>query len=144
MTWPSTVKSILEFISMVNFYHHFMPAAADIMQPLFHALTGNPKALHWEQKMTSAFKLAKEALASASNFLTPTWLPPLLLLLMLQVAVLSSLSMARDSHWLSSAGNTDPLSRNIVHLTMNSSLSTWKCDTSVTSLRIATSQLHRS
>ena len=68
---PSTVKSLQEFMGMVNFYHRFVPAAADIMQPLFHALRGKPKELLWNKRMTSAFNLAKEALASAAMLAHP-------------------------------------------------------------------------
>ena len=39
----STVKGLQEFIGMVNFYHHVVPAAAGIMQALFHALSVQPR-----------------------------------------------------------------------------------------------------
>ena len=57
---PPTVKGLLEFIGIVNFYHRFVPSAASIMQPLFQALKGKPKELQGDQVMISAFKLAKD------------------------------------------------------------------------------------
>ena len=60
---PSTVKGLQEFIGMVNFYNRFVPAASNIMQPLFQVLVGKPKTLQWDEKMISAFNLAKKALA---------------------------------------------------------------------------------
>ncbi len=44
---------------MVNFYYRFVPAAASIMLPLYSALVGKL----WDDTMTSAFNLTKEALA---------------------------------------------------------------------------------
>lgn len=37
---PITVKGLQEFVGMVNFYHRFIPAAAQMMSPLFSALAG--------------------------------------------------------------------------------------------------------
>ena len=41
------------------------------MHPLFLALVGKPKELLWNEKITSAFNLAKEALASAAMLAHP-------------------------------------------------------------------------
>ena len=41
------------------------------MKPLFQALKGKPKELQWDQVMISAFKLAKDALASATMLVHP-------------------------------------------------------------------------
>ena len=42
---PETVKALQEFVGMVNFYHRFIPAAAQLMSPLFEALTSQTKTL---------------------------------------------------------------------------------------------------
>ena len=70
-TRPSTVKGLQEFIGMVNFYHRFVPAAANIMHPLYQALVGKPKELLWSEEMISAFNQAKEALAKATMLTHP-------------------------------------------------------------------------
>ena len=53
------------------FLPSFVPAAACIMKPLFQALVGNPKTLQWDEKMISAFNLAKEVLARATMHAHP-------------------------------------------------------------------------
>ena len=52
---------------MVNFYHRFVPAAAQHMQPLFAVLATKPKFGHlaWMDEMTNAFNTTKQALANA-------------------------------------------------------------------------------
>ncbi|KAJ8415053.1 hypothetical protein AAFF_G00007510 [Aldrovandia affinis] len=37
---PHTTKALQEFLWMVNFYHRFVPHAANLMRPLFGALKG--------------------------------------------------------------------------------------------------------
>ena len=42
---------------MVNFYRRFMPNAAEVIEPLFKATSGNPKpnaALEWTHELSSA------------------------------------------------------------------------------------------
>ena len=53
---------------MVNFYHVFVPKAAEIMKPLYGALSGKPrtKLLNWTPEMTRAFEEAKSQLAGAT------------------------------------------------------------------------------
>ena len=53
-----------EFIGMVNFYHRFVSAAANLMQLLFLALTVKPMELWWNEEMLTAFNFAKEAQAT--------------------------------------------------------------------------------
>ena len=49
---------------MINFYHIFVPHAAEIMKPLYRALTGSPrpKTLDWTQELNKA----KNALSQAT------------------------------------------------------------------------------
>ena len=52
---------------MVNFYHIFVPKAAEMMKPLYQALTGKPrpKTLTWSQEIDMVFQAAKDALSNA-------------------------------------------------------------------------------
>ena len=49
---------------MVHFYHRFVSAAANLMQPLFLAQTVKPMELWWNEEMSTAFNFAKEAQAT--------------------------------------------------------------------------------
>ncbi|KAL6455468.1 hypothetical protein MHYP_G00360970 [Metynnis hypsauchen] len=44
---PLTVKALQEFLGMVNFYHRFIPRAADLMRPLYEALKGKRLLNTW-------------------------------------------------------------------------------------------------
>ena len=60
-TQPTTVKRLQEFVGIVNFYCRFIPGAAQLMIPLFEALSGKPKKLDWTEAMTKAFQDTKKA-----------------------------------------------------------------------------------
>ena len=68
---PETVKALQEFVGMVNFYHRFILAAAQLMSPLFEALTSQTKTLVWNDTMTQAFDNIKKALAKATLLANP-------------------------------------------------------------------------
>ena len=68
---PSTVKSLQEFLGMINFYHRFIPHVATILAPLYETLKGKPKKLLWGLRQEEAFNKAKDALASASILVFP-------------------------------------------------------------------------
>ncbi|MCH9663075.1 MAG: hypothetical protein K0U66_05395, partial [Gammaproteobacteria bacterium] len=70
---PTTIKGLQEFVGMVNFFHRFVPAAAQHMQPLFAALAGKPKQAHlaWTDDMSRAFTATKQALTDASMLVHP-------------------------------------------------------------------------
>ncbi|KAL5510849.1 hypothetical protein EMCRGX_G006458 [Ephydatia muelleri] len=68
---PETVKALQEFVGMVNFYHRFIPAAAQLMSPLFEALTSQTKTLVWNDTTTQAFDNIKKALAKATLLAHP-------------------------------------------------------------------------
>ena len=65
---PTSVKLLERFIGMVNFYHRFVPKAAEVMKPLYGALSGKPrpKEINWTQEMNEAFVQAKSQLANAT------------------------------------------------------------------------------
>ncbi|KAK7930700.1 hypothetical protein WMY93_007095 [Mugilogobius chulae] len=70
---PVVVKSLQEFLGMVNFYHRFIPHAAHIMRPLYDALrfTKGSDAVDWTSDRVIAFEGAKSALANAALLAHP-------------------------------------------------------------------------
>lgn len=71
---PKTVKQLMEFNGMVNFYHRFLPGAAAIMQPLYRATAGKKvktQPVQWSTEMTTAFNATKAALAKATLLVHP-------------------------------------------------------------------------
>ena len=89
---PTTVKDLQEFMGMINYFNPFVPAAAQVMLPLYQALVGKPRALIWSADMTLAFQGAKQALAQAVLLHHPTENAPAALIVdTLDVAVGASL-----------------------------------------------------
>ena len=70
---PSTIKSLQEFLGMLNFYHRFFPRAAEIFHPLYNALksTKSNQDLTWSQEMTEAFEASKAALCQVTLLTHP-------------------------------------------------------------------------
>ena len=64
---PSSIKSLQEFIGMVNYYRRFVPNIAGLMTPLLDVLKGKPKKLKWDEQQQQAFKLTKDALSRATT-----------------------------------------------------------------------------
>ncbi len=66
---PTTQRKLREFLGLVNFYHRFLPHAADLLQPLNSLLSSSKdsaKAIIWSDKATRAFTAVKDALANAT------------------------------------------------------------------------------
>ena len=63
---PKTVKDLQSFLGMLNYYRKFIPHAAHHLCPLFEALKGKPKKLHWSEQCQASFDAAKNALAKAT------------------------------------------------------------------------------
>ena len=76
---PSSVKSLQEFVGMVNYYHRFIPHIASTMAPLYAVLKGKPKSLTWGPTQEAAFQAAKQALSSATYLTFPAPGAPLTL-----------------------------------------------------------------
>ena len=57
---PTTIKELMTFNGMVNYYHRFIPHLAKIMGPLYDALQGKPKRLTWSPRLEEAFKTTKK------------------------------------------------------------------------------------
>ena len=71
---PSTVKQLMEFNGMVNFYHRFLPQAANMMSPLHDVVSGIgsgkaalAKPVEWTPARVRAFRATKAALARATT-----------------------------------------------------------------------------
>ena len=56
---------------MVHYYHHFLPSAATVMQPLFEATAGKKENVTWSTNMEKAFIGVKEMLANATLLVHP-------------------------------------------------------------------------
>ena len=69
---PTTVKGLQEFVGMIHFYNHFVPAAAQVIQLPYQALADKPRTFIWSADMTSALQGAKQALAQAILLHHPT------------------------------------------------------------------------
>ena len=68
---PETVKALQEFVGMVNFYHRFIPAAAQLMSLSLKHLQARPKPWFGTIRLTQAFDNIKKALAKATLLAHP-------------------------------------------------------------------------
>ncbi|KAJ8410440.1 hypothetical protein AAFF_G00193440 [Aldrovandia affinis] len=70
---PRTTKALQEFLGMVNFYHRFVPHAANLMRPLFGALKGKSPnhTIDWTADMGKAVTDTKPTLANATMLAHP-------------------------------------------------------------------------
>ena len=65
---PNTIKDLRRFLGMINFYHTYIPSAAELLAPLTSMLSGghgkNSKVkLHWTSTTEKAFEKAKQLLS---------------------------------------------------------------------------------
>ena len=65
---PTSLRKLRKFLGMVNFYRRFIPACADILQPLTDILKGAKKnrQLTLDEPQLNAFSKIKETLADAT------------------------------------------------------------------------------
>ena len=68
---PSTIKELQSFLGLVNYYHRFIPMAADKMTDLHSTLSGKPKQLKWGPEQQAAFQLVKNSLTAATALAYP-------------------------------------------------------------------------
>lgn len=76
MVRPKTYTALRRFVGMVNFYHRFIPKAAEILAPLnaLHAENRQKKKtaiIKWNPTAETAFSAAKQALAEATMLYYP-------------------------------------------------------------------------
>lgn len=76
---PTTVKELQSFLGMVNYYHRFLPMAADHMAPLYRVLSNTPKNLAWSDEQQAAFSTTKRLLTDAVSLTYPLPNAPLVL-----------------------------------------------------------------
>ena len=71
---PTTIKELQAFLGVIYFYHMFVPAAAQLLLPLYNVLVGRPartSPVKWWTTMDETFQVAKTALASATLLVYP-------------------------------------------------------------------------
>ena len=80
---PSKVQAIIDFpqprsrcqlrtfLSLINFYHRFIPGCARILDPLSSLLTSSTEHLTWDDTSTQACIGIKKALAEAALLVQP-------------------------------------------------------------------------
>ena len=80
---PTPLRKLREFLSLVNFYRHFVPSCADLLHPLTDMLQSkwkkNPPINH-DATQRSAFEKVKRQLANATLLVHPTVDAPLCLI----------------------------------------------------------------
>ena len=93
---PSTPKELQRFLGMINFYHRFLLAAANILHPLTEALKGNPKVLSCTAEMQTATNNIKATLVAAVPLSHP--LPAAQLSLATDAAIDAQATMTAGIH----------------------------------------------
>ena len=71
---PTVFKELLAFLGVIDFYDRFIPAAAQLLHPLYSALVGRPtrtSPVKWSTPMDKVFHDAKTAQASATLLVHP-------------------------------------------------------------------------
>jgi hypothetical protein len=70
----ATVKQLLAFLGVFNFYRRFVPAAAKTLRPITDSVRGSPKAMaavEWTPPMEAAFDATRTALGAAALLAHP-------------------------------------------------------------------------
>ena len=100
---PSTHRKLREFLGLVNFYHRFIPHAADLLRPLNELLTGpttSTKTVTWTEETQAAFQEAKKALANATLLSHPHPTAPLAIMSdASEIAVGAVLQQRVENEW---------------------------------------------
>ena len=71
---PSTTKQLRRYIGMIQYYHRFVPYAAQLLCPLIDMLKGKPKTdkkLVWTSDFEAVFNKTKTILSQASLLVYP-------------------------------------------------------------------------
>jgi cleavage and polyadenylation specificity factor subunit 1 len=76
MPRPMTYKGLRRFCGMINFYHRFIPRAAEILAPIHSLHSGNHQKrknalVKWTEEADKAFVAAKAALVNATKLHYP-------------------------------------------------------------------------
>ena len=70
---PKTVKDLKRFLGIINYYHRFLPMAAETLQPLHELTKTKPttKDITWDARSTAAFEDAKRQLSKKTLLAFP-------------------------------------------------------------------------
>lgn len=72
---PETVRDLRRFLAMLNFYHRFIPNAANIQAPLYAFVNSRKKndktKVEWHDEAMQAFEKCKESLAASTLLAHP-------------------------------------------------------------------------
>jgi Reverse transcriptase (RNA-dependent DNA polymerase) len=70
---PQSIKQLMTFLGMLNFYRRFLPQAAKVLKPLTDCLKGATvaTAVSWTDKRVAAFEAAKQLLGRAACLAHP-------------------------------------------------------------------------
>ncbi|MBM3938427.1 MAG: DDE-type integrase/transposase/recombinase [Sphingomonadales bacterium] len=69
---PESVKQLMQYLGMVNFYRRFLPGAAKLLKPLTDALRGGKNSkLLWTPEMDQSFLDSKKRLADVAQLAHP-------------------------------------------------------------------------
>ena len=72
---PNTARKLKEFLGMVNYYHRFIPHAAEVLAPMNDLLKGrkakSPTPLRWSPDAEAAFNNVRQHLASLTLLAHP-------------------------------------------------------------------------
>ena len=71
---PTSHRKLREFLGLINFYHRFIPHAADLLHPLNQLLTSHKegsRTVSWTDEARKAFETAKDALVKATLLTHP-------------------------------------------------------------------------
>ena len=100
---PATHRKLRGFLGLVNFYHRFLPHAANLLHPLNELLSGvtsRTQALAWADEAQAVFQAVKEALADATLLSHPRPLAPLAIMSDASgIAIGAVLQQQIDGHW---------------------------------------------
>jgi len=71
--FPQTRHDLRKFLDLLNFYHHFIPTCAQLLQPLNNLLsaTSTYTNIQWTELTVNSFHNSKQALAQATLLFNP-------------------------------------------------------------------------
>ena len=70
-TLPKDKKQLREYLGLLNFYHRFVPKAANVLGPLHKLIQGKKNLIEWTDEAKKAFAKSKTALAESTMLIHP-------------------------------------------------------------------------
>ena len=97
---PADKKGLQEILGKLNFYHRFVPHAANILRPLHNALKGDYESFVWTDKLNDAFTFASRPIASSTLLVHPRHAATTRITVDASSAAIgASLEQYIDGHW---------------------------------------------